>query len=250
MPQDAESFALEIGEALILPARIATQVVNDPGGEPLACAARALDMPSAAFQRVLMFLNPEFGSSVQQRLPAVAALRPAHRTIRAGDAGGVARLDHGGDPRQIPSRAVRRRAQPRPRRRTADASRGAARQRAGVVPSPIRKLIGHASARARIRLRDRGAVIGRAFARPVAPLRMRLGLRQIQKMPPGPVLGLDDPDVGIETDFLGETFFDRLLGHRLRRSRAQTAARSAGSRHRRSAARARTAWHCRRASPP
>ncbi len=63
--QDTESFALEIGEALILPARIATQVVNDPGGEPLACAARALDMPSAAFQRVLMFLNPEFGSSVQ-----------------------------------------------------------------------------------------------------------------------------------------------------------------------------------------
>ncbi|QDW37728.1 DUF2336 domain-containing protein [Bradyrhizobium sp. KBS0727] len=62
--EDTESFALEIGEALILPARIATQVVNDPGGEPLACAARALDMPSAAFQRVLMFLNPEFGSSV------------------------------------------------------------------------------------------------------------------------------------------------------------------------------------------
>jgi len=62
--QDTESFALEIGEALILPARIAAQVVNDPGGEPLACAARALDMPSAAFQRVLMFLNPEFGSSV------------------------------------------------------------------------------------------------------------------------------------------------------------------------------------------
>lgn len=62
--EDAGSFAIEIGEALILPARIATQVVNDPGGEPLACAARALDMSSAAFQRVLMFLNPEFGSSV------------------------------------------------------------------------------------------------------------------------------------------------------------------------------------------
>ncbi|MBR1245943.1 DUF2336 domain-containing protein [Bradyrhizobium sp. AUGA SZCCT0169] len=62
--EDADSFALEIGEALILPARIATQVVNDPGGEPLACAARALDMPSAAFQRILMFLNPESGVSV------------------------------------------------------------------------------------------------------------------------------------------------------------------------------------------
>ena len=63
--EDTDSFALEIGEALILPARIATQVVTDPGGEPLACAARALDMPSPAFQRVLMFLNPEFGVSVQ-----------------------------------------------------------------------------------------------------------------------------------------------------------------------------------------
>jgi hypothetical protein len=47
-----------------LPARIAAQVVNDPGGEPLACAAKAVDMPSAVFQRVLLFLNPEFGSSV------------------------------------------------------------------------------------------------------------------------------------------------------------------------------------------
>ena len=62
--EDTENFALELGEALILPARIATQVVSDPGGEPLACAARALDMPSDAFQRVLMFLNPEFGASV------------------------------------------------------------------------------------------------------------------------------------------------------------------------------------------
>jgi uncharacterized protein DUF2336 len=61
---DVESFAIEIGETLILPARVAAQVVNDPGGEPLACAARALDMPSPVFQRVLLFLNPEIGTSV------------------------------------------------------------------------------------------------------------------------------------------------------------------------------------------
>jgi hypothetical protein len=61
---DVESFTLELGEALILPWRVAAQVVNDPGGEPLACAAKALGMPSAVFQRVLLFLNPEFGSSV------------------------------------------------------------------------------------------------------------------------------------------------------------------------------------------
>ena len=43
---DIENFTLELGETLILPSRIAAQVVGDPGGEPLACAARALDMPS------------------------------------------------------------------------------------------------------------------------------------------------------------------------------------------------------------
>ena len=61
---DVENFTLELGEALILPWRLAAQVVNDAGGEPLACAARALDMPSPVFQRVLLFLNPEIGSSV------------------------------------------------------------------------------------------------------------------------------------------------------------------------------------------
>jgi hypothetical protein len=61
---DIENFTLELGDALILPAQIAAQVVNDSGGEPLACAMKALEMPSAVFQRVLMFLNPEFGASV------------------------------------------------------------------------------------------------------------------------------------------------------------------------------------------
>lgn len=63
--EDVESFILEIGEALILPSRIAGNVVTDAGGEPLACAAKALNMPSPAFQRALMFLNPELGSSVE-----------------------------------------------------------------------------------------------------------------------------------------------------------------------------------------
>jgi len=61
---DIENFTQELGETLILPAKVAAQVVNDPGGEPLACAAKALDMPSPVFQRVLLFLNPEFGCSV------------------------------------------------------------------------------------------------------------------------------------------------------------------------------------------
>jgi Uncharacterised protein conserved in bacteria (DUF2336) len=61
---DIENFTLELGDALILPARLAAQIVDDASGEPLACAMRALDMPSAVLQRVLLFLKPEFGTSV------------------------------------------------------------------------------------------------------------------------------------------------------------------------------------------
>ena len=61
---DLENFTLELGETLILPWRVAERVVNDPGGEPLACAAKALDMPGPVFQRVLLFLKPEIGTSV------------------------------------------------------------------------------------------------------------------------------------------------------------------------------------------
>jgi hypothetical protein len=61
---DVENFTLELGESLILPWKVSTQVVDDPGGEPLACAAKSLGMPSPVFQRVLLFLKPEFGTSV------------------------------------------------------------------------------------------------------------------------------------------------------------------------------------------
>src|SRR5436853_2583035 len=46
---DVENFIFELSESLILPWRVATDVVNDPGGEPLACAAKALDMPGEVF---------------------------------------------------------------------------------------------------------------------------------------------------------------------------------------------------------
>jgi Uncharacterised protein conserved in bacteria (DUF2336) len=61
---DVENFTLELSETLILPWKISTLVVNDLGGEPLACAAKALGMPSPVFQRVLLFLTPEIGTSV------------------------------------------------------------------------------------------------------------------------------------------------------------------------------------------
>jgi hypothetical protein len=64
MTADVAAFTAELGDALILPVSIAAKVVNDPLGEPLACAMRALTMPSDMFQRVLLFLNPAIGSSV------------------------------------------------------------------------------------------------------------------------------------------------------------------------------------------
>lgn len=64
MAADIPAFTAELGDALILPASAAARIVNDPQGEPLACAARALGMPGEIFQRVLLFLNPSIGSSV------------------------------------------------------------------------------------------------------------------------------------------------------------------------------------------
>jgi hypothetical protein len=61
---DVENFTLELGESLILPSHLAAQIVEDAAGEPLACAAKALNMPSPVFQRVLLFLKPEIGTSV------------------------------------------------------------------------------------------------------------------------------------------------------------------------------------------
>jgi hypothetical protein len=61
---DAENFTLELGNALMLPASIAAQVVHDGSGEPLACATKALGMSNEVFERVLLFLDPALGSSV------------------------------------------------------------------------------------------------------------------------------------------------------------------------------------------
>ena len=223
--EDTENFALELGEALILPQRIAEQVVHDPGGEPLACAARALDMPSAAFQRVLLFLNPEFGSSVHNvyrlsRLYDRLSERSALVMLAAwrGSTMAVTRAKY----RAALYDDERHRAARRPRR-------------AAVQPGNSPE-----AHPAEVRTGTR------RFRQPT----LSSGLRQIQKMPPRPVLGLDDPGVGIEAEFLGEALLHGWLRHRLRRSRHEQPLRSGGSRHRRSAAQAHTAWRCRRAAPP
>ena len=62
---DTETFMRELSTALMLPVAMAADIVADAGREPLACALKALGMSAEVFQRVLMFLDPEFGASVE-----------------------------------------------------------------------------------------------------------------------------------------------------------------------------------------
>jgi len=63
---DAGIFATELGNILMLPTRLAERITNDESGEALACALRALHMPLPVFERILLFLDPELGKSVER----------------------------------------------------------------------------------------------------------------------------------------------------------------------------------------
>jgi hypothetical protein len=82
MAGDSPRFTAELADALILTSRVATQITSEPGGEPLACALKALGMPAESYQRVLLFLNPSLGASVMDvyrlaRLYDIIELRAA-----------------------------------------------------------------------------------------------------------------------------------------------------------------------------
>ena len=62
--RDRAGFAAELADALHLPASVGERIVMDGSGELLACAAKALAMPSDVFQRVLLFLKAEWSSQV------------------------------------------------------------------------------------------------------------------------------------------------------------------------------------------
>jgi hypothetical protein len=59
-------FARMLERALGINRAIAERVTRDNSGEPLLVATKVLGMPAAVFQRVLMFLNPTVGQSVER----------------------------------------------------------------------------------------------------------------------------------------------------------------------------------------
>lgn len=68
-----DDFALELARALHIPREQARLMVRDDLGEPIVVAAKTLGMPREILYRVLMFLNPAIGHSVD-RIHALATL--------------------------------------------------------------------------------------------------------------------------------------------------------------------------------
>ena len=88
-------FINELEQALNLSRASAQRIVNDTSGEPMAVAAKALAMPIEVFQRIVLFINPAIGRSIErvyslsalyEELPAAAALRLVAVWRRRADA--------------------------------------------------------------------------------------------------------------------------------------------------------------------
>ncbi len=59
-------FSRALSSALNISRALAERVTRDPSGEPIVVAAKALGMKAAVLQRILLFLNPSVGQSVQR----------------------------------------------------------------------------------------------------------------------------------------------------------------------------------------
>jgi hypothetical protein len=61
-----QEFTTLLQQSLDISRALTTRIIADTSGEPFVVAGRALAMPSDVFQRILMFLDPEIGQSVQR----------------------------------------------------------------------------------------------------------------------------------------------------------------------------------------
>jgi uncharacterized protein (DUF2336 family) len=62
----SQEFAGLLQDAVGIPTKIAQRVLADPSGDPLVAICRALEMPFNRTSRIVLFLNPSIGVSVQQ----------------------------------------------------------------------------------------------------------------------------------------------------------------------------------------
>ena len=73
LSRQPDDFTNILESALLLPRAIAERITRDRSGEPILIAARSLNMPAAGLHRILLFINPAIGHSVQ-RVYELAAL--------------------------------------------------------------------------------------------------------------------------------------------------------------------------------
>lgn len=66
LQRNQREFSRELQQSLGLSGRVAWQIVLDDFGEPLLIVARALGMPSEVLLRILLFLKPSIGESVER----------------------------------------------------------------------------------------------------------------------------------------------------------------------------------------
>ena len=73
LTRNPAEFARVLQRAIPLSATLAQRIVHDASGEAIVVATKAIGMPAPLLQRVLLFLNPAIGQSVQ-RVYELAAL--------------------------------------------------------------------------------------------------------------------------------------------------------------------------------
>lgn len=126
-----DAFALELESALAVSHILASRIVADPGGEPLLVALKALGMPSNVLLRVLLFLNPAIGQSVE-RVFDLARLYDRLAPIAARRLVAGMRLTHPAERRPAGHQPVHA---PDPLTRVRDAFASAARRASGQPPA-------------------------------------------------------------------------------------------------------------------
>lgn len=75
---NAQEFAVLLRRIAGMPGDIAARVVSDTGGDPLLVVCRALEIPFGATSRILLFLNPQIGASVQQVFSLAESFEEVH----------------------------------------------------------------------------------------------------------------------------------------------------------------------------
>ena len=66
LQRNTGEFARVLERALGVSRELATRITRDPFGEPLVVAGKALGMSADMLQRILLFLNPVIGQSVER----------------------------------------------------------------------------------------------------------------------------------------------------------------------------------------